>query len=343
MNIVTEIRNRITQYINTSLIDQEVYDCEYGATCNASKAEGRKMMLNVCNSVENALKNREIPQWATATADSILKDVNIPEQYRNFASQEFLKGFLYYARVRLNSLDWKSFLTEYSLEEYNHALRSDDSSAQVTVENKKIDILGDLVNAYIVAPTKRCQKLHDDIINSLNLLCEWFGSETDIRKLSRREMRNFRDNVLRKLPANRKKSPGLRDKTLAEHLEDTKHDKISIATVNHHLARLSGFFSWCVDGEYITTNPVANMGLESDSKVSEERETYSKEELEKIITSLQQKNLCAWLRTNYGFRLSCFTADADRTKLVSFLSRTLLNRMVFCVSALLKMKRPEPE
>jgi len=294
MNIVTEIRNRITQYINTSLIDQEVYDCEYGATCNASKAEGRKMMLDVCNSVENALKNREIPQWATATADSILKDVNIPEQYRNFASQEFLKDFLYYARVRLNSLDWKSFLTEYSLEEYNHALRSDDSSAQVTVENKKIDILGDLVNAYIAAPTKRCQKLHDDIINSLNLLCEWFGSETDIRKLSRREMRNFRDNVLRKLPANRKKSPGLRDKTLAEHLEDTKHDKISITTVNHHLARLSGFFSWCVDGEYITANPVANMGLESDSKVSEERETYSKEELEKIITSLQQKNLCAW-------------------------------------------------
>ena len=294
MNIVTEIRNRIIQYINTSLIDQEVYDCEYGATCNASRAEGRNMMLNVCNSVENALKNKEIPPWATATADSILKDVNIPEQYRNFASQEFLKGFLYYARVRLNSLDWKSFLTEYSLEEYNHALRFDDSSAQVTVENKKIDILGDLVNAYIVAPTKRCQKLHDDIINSLNLLCEWFGSETDIRKLSRREMRNFRDNVLRKLPANRKKSPGLRDKTLAEHLEDTKHDKISITTVNHHLARLSGFFSWCVDGEYITANPVANMGLESDSKVSEERETYSKEELKKIITSLQQKNLCAW-------------------------------------------------
>ena len=63
MNIVTEIRNRITQYINTSLIDQEVYDCEYGATCNASKAEGRKMMLNVCNSVENALKNNTIPQW----------------------------------------------------------------------------------------------------------------------------------------------------------------------------------------------------------------------------------------------------------------------------------------
>ena len=61
MNIVTEIRNRITQYINTSLIDQEVYDCEYGATCNASKAEGRKMMLNVCNSVENALKDNTIP------------------------------------------------------------------------------------------------------------------------------------------------------------------------------------------------------------------------------------------------------------------------------------------
>ena len=117
MNIVTEIRNRITQYIETSLIDQEVYDCEYGATCNASRAEGRNMMLNVCNSVENALKNKEIPPWATATADSILKDVNIPEQYRNFARQEFMKGFLYYAGFRLGRLDWKSFLTKNSLEE----------------------------------------------------------------------------------------------------------------------------------------------------------------------------------------------------------------------------------
>ena len=100
MNIVSEIRSRIVQYINTSLIDQEVYDCEYGATCNASKAEGRKMMLNVCNSVENALKNREIPQWATATADDLLKDVAVPDNLRNFAGREFLKGFLYCARVQ---------------------------------------------------------------------------------------------------------------------------------------------------------------------------------------------------------------------------------------------------
>ena len=158
MNIVSEIRSRIVQYINTSLIEQDIYTCEYGATCNASKAEGRNMMLNLCNSVESALKNREIPQWARDTADDILKGVNIPEQYRNFAEQEFLKGFLYYARVRLNSLDWKSFLTEHSLEEYNHALRPDYSSAQVTVENKKIDILGDLVKAYLDAPYNRKYK-----------------------------------------------------------------------------------------------------------------------------------------------------------------------------------------
>ena len=294
MNIVSEIRSRIVQYINTSLIEQDIYTCEYGATCNASKAEGRKMMLNVCNSVENALKDNTIPQWATATADDLLKDVAVPDNLRNFAGREFLKGFLYCARVQREHLDGARYTTEYSPEDFNRVLGATFPSAQKIIDDEKFNTLGDLVKSYIAAPVKRCQKLHDDIINSLNLLCEWFGSETDIRKLSRREMRNFRDNVLRKLPANRKKSPGLRDKTLAEHLEDTKHDKISITTVNHHLARLSGFFSWCVDGEYITTNPVANMGLESDSKVSEERETYSKEELEKIITSLQQKNLCAW-------------------------------------------------
>ena len=99
MNIVSEIRSRIVQYINTSLIEQDIYTCEYGATCNASKAEGRNMMLNLCNSVESALINREIPQWVRDTADDILKGVNVPEQYRNFARQEFMKGFLYYANI----------------------------------------------------------------------------------------------------------------------------------------------------------------------------------------------------------------------------------------------------
>lgn len=182
MNIVTEIRNRITQYINTSLIDQEVYDCEYGATCNASKAEGRKMMLNVCNSVENALKNREIPQWATATADSILKDVNIPEQYRNFARQEFMKGFLYYAGFRLGRLDWKSFLTKNSLEEYNHALRDDYSSTQPTVENKKIDILGDLVKPISPLPPKDARSFMTT--SSIRSICFANGSAVKLTSVN---------------------------------------------------------------------------------------------------------------------------------------------------------------
>ena len=40
MNIVPEIRNRIIKYIETSFIDQDIYNCEYGATCDASRAEG---------------------------------------------------------------------------------------------------------------------------------------------------------------------------------------------------------------------------------------------------------------------------------------------------------------
>ncbi len=138
----------------------------------------------------------------------------VPDNLRNFAGREFLKGFLYCARVQREHLDGARYTTEYSPEDFNRVLGAGFPSAQKIIDDEKFDTLGDLVKSYIAVPVKRCQKLHDDIINSLNLLCEWFGSETDIRKLSRREMRNFRDNVLRKLPANRKKSPGLRDKTL---------------------------------------------------------------------------------------------------------------------------------
>ena len=159
---------------------------------------------------------------------------------------------------------------------------------------EKIDTLGDLVKAYLAIPHGNDAKYNADIVNTLNLLCEWFGKKTDIRRLSRREMRDYRDNVLRKLPINRKKSPKLRNKTLIEHLADTEHKKISIPSINYHLARLSGFFSWCVDGEYISSNPVSNMSIEKTSKASEEREVYSNEELKKIITLLLPANLHAW-------------------------------------------------
>lgn len=159
---------------------------------------------------------------------------------------------------------------------------------------EKIDTLGDLVKAYLAIPHGKDAKYNADIVNTLNLLCEWFGKETDIQHLSRRKMRDYRDNVLRKLPINRKKSPKLRNKTLIEHLADTEHKKISTPSINYHLARLSGFFSWCVDGEYISSNPVSNMSIEKTSKASEEREVYSKEELKKIISLLLPENLHAW-------------------------------------------------
>ena len=64
MNIVTEIRNRITQYINTSLIDQKVYDCEYGTTCNASKAEGRNLFRFHTRVRDNIKYQRQNPATA---------------------------------------------------------------------------------------------------------------------------------------------------------------------------------------------------------------------------------------------------------------------------------------
>lgn len=93
---------------------------------------------------------------------------------------------------------------------------------------------------------------------------------------------------------NRNVNPALRNMTLTEQLADTVHKKISIQSVNHYIARLSGFFTWCVDGEYIVANPLSKMKIASTSKASEERETYSSQELEKIITNLLPKNLCAW-------------------------------------------------
>ena len=294
MNFVVQMRTQINQYIEDCLIAQEMGNSEYGVTCSKAKIEGRNIMLNICNIVENALNNGDVPQWATPTIDSLFKGINMPEQYRNFAGQEFLKGFLYCARVQRERLEGKRYLTIYSNEDFSRTLGVNYPSAQAIMDSEKYDSLGDLIKTYLEIPHGNHAKYNADIVKSLELLSEWFGNEKDIRQLSRRDMRNFRDNILRKLPVNRNVNPALRNMTLTEQLADTVHKKISIQSVNHYIARLSGFFTWCVDGEYIVANPLSKMKIASTSKASEERETYSSQELEKIITNLLPQNLCAW-------------------------------------------------
>lgn len=147
---------------------------------------------------------------------------------------------------------------------------------------------------YLASPHRWGEKMAGEVKASLELLCQHFGKDIDIRRITKREMRNFRDNILMKIPSGRNILEKYREMTLAQWLECKNAKKLAPRSINHNLMRISGLFTWCAQGEYIVSNPVSGLQLTITGKASNERSTYSTEELVKIFTLLREDKLNAW-------------------------------------------------
>lgn len=291
-----EIRKRITDFIKNELEEQERHFAGFGPICEGTRADARESMLKLSAKTEEAiLSNDTQAWWGRGMAQDLFKDLNPDEAELNVLTRAMLNAMLYLSRVQRERLEGKRFSSEFSENDYQTILNGNYPRAQEIIISEHVDAIGDLAKQYLDAPHQWCVKGADDVKNTLELLCEYYGKETDIRKLTKREMRNFRDNVLMKLPSRRNILPQFKGMTLQQLLACKDAKKLSLQTVNHRLADLSGFFSWCVEGEYITANPVSGLQHKIDGKVSNERSAYAPEELQRIFTLLREDKLNAWV------------------------------------------------
>lgn len=290
-----EIQKRITDFIKNELEEQERHFAGFGPICEGTRADARKSMLKLSDKTEEAILNNDTQAWwGRGMAQELFKDLHPEEAELNVLTRAMLDAMLYLARVQRERLEGKRFSSEFSENDYQTILSGSYPRAQEIIASEHVDAIGDLAKQYLDAPHQWCVKGALDVKNTLELLCEYYGKDTDIRKLTRREMRNFRDNVLMKLPARRNVLPQFKGMTLQQCLACKDAKTLSLQTVNHRLADLSGFFTWCVEGEYIAANPVSGLQLEINGKVSNERLPYSSEELQKIFTLLREDKLNAW-------------------------------------------------
>lgn len=290
-----EIQKRITDFIKNELEEQERHFAGFGPICEGTRADARKSMLKLSAKTEEAILNNDTQAWwGRGMAQELFKDLHPEEAELNVLTRAMLNAMLYLARVQRERLEGKRFSSEFSENDYQTILSGSYPRAQEIIASEHVDAIGDLAKQYLDAPHQWCVKGALDVKNTLELLCEYYGKDTDIRKLTKREMRNFRDNVLMKLPARRNVLPQFKGMTLQQCLACKDAKTLSLQTVNHRLADLSGFFTWCVEGEYIVANPVSGLQLEINGKVSNERLPYSSEELQKIFTLLREDKLNAW-------------------------------------------------
>ena len=88
-----------------------------------------------------------------------------------------------------------------------------------------------------------------------------FGDELDIKKIKRDDLLNFR-NVLLQLPTKLSQNSLYKDKSLDEIIVLAKgRPKISKSTIKKYIVRVSEFFKYCYDSDYIDKNPAIDLQI----------------------------------------------------------------------------------
>ena len=122
----------------------------------------------------------------------------------------------------------------------------------------------------------------------LKLLVEHFGSDTSAKTITRPMMIDFRDNVLRQLPAHRNKKQGLMKLSLKELIECEGFEKIKLRSVEKYCVINNSFFIWCMDNKYITDTPTNKTVPKRTVAPYDEREKYTQEEISLILTEINK-------------------------------------------------------
>ena len=121
----------------------------------------------------------------------------------------------------------------------------------------------------------------EDTVRVLRWLSESLGDDRSASSISKVELRQFRDNLIRLPKAGRgQSSPFL------ERLTDQEEDQVSSATAQRYWGFVQAFFRWAASEGLISAAPVADVKMQT-RRDDENRspEIFAQEELEKFLRS----------------------------------------------------------
>jgi len=117
------------------------------------------------------------------------------------------------------------------------------------------------------------------------VMMEIIGDQ-DIKAIDNQMLLDFR-NTLAKLPPNRDKVPRYKGKTIKQILAMRNVEPMSKTTVNKYIIRIGSLFKWAAKKKFIIVNYAEGLSLSTRSNAYEERETYSKDDIQRLFSHLK--------------------------------------------------------
>lgn len=133
---------------------------------------------------------------------------------------------------------------------------------------------------------------------ALGVALEWFGGETSVADIGRREAAAFKTALL-SLPANRTKFSQLRGLSLREAIAVDGVTTISGATVNSYLSAYKVFWEWAEAHGYASEVLFAGMKVGKKVSALKDRKPFSQEALEKTYNALTDPGSKFYRKTSH--------------------------------------------
>ena len=160
---------------------------------------------------------------------------------------------------------------------------------EVIQEEERNSAIGNLIESFVqekISSNQWRPNTQTDNKAHLNAFCEWFGENKPVSQITRDDILNFREQVLKRLPLRRKTNPALKSLNLREVITLENIKRIGEKTINGYLITISSFMEWCILNEYIERNPATSLSLDITTSPRDERAEYSDAEIERAISLL---------------------------------------------------------
>ncbi len=283
------IEERINKFIRESLKSAKEHMAMYGKISECSRNSAIALSIKTVDSCKLALRDNDYDS-PLCSGKHLLEGLEYDERDKIIAAQAMLQAQIYIAEISKaryngnfdNDYD-KNQITNIATRGYN---TSSVQTVNVTPKPVKTFSIAELLVRY---KDEKSEQWGDIMKKSaaevFSTFLEVYGNK-DITTVTHQVLLDYRDNVFRRIPDRMRTRPEFKGLSVIDAIKINRGQTIATKTVNNRMSILGSFFTWCYNHQFISQNPATNLSLKISHKAHEERQPYSKDELEILFKTI---------------------------------------------------------
>ena len=283
------IEERINKFIRESLKSAKKHMATYGKISECSRKSAIETCINIIDACNLALRDNDYDS-PLCSGEHLLEGLDYDERDKMIASQAMLEAQRYIAEIgkaRHNG----DFDNDYDKGQIaNIATRGYNPTVLQTVNMNpkpvKTVSIAELMERYKDEKSEQWGEIMKNAVAEVfSTFLEVYGNK-DITTVTHQALLNYRDNVFRRIPDRMRTRPEFKGLSVVDAIKKNRGKTIQPKTVNNRMSILGSFFKWCYNHQFISQNPATNLSLKISHKAYEERQPYSKDELEIMFKTI---------------------------------------------------------